>query len=59
MLGVFPQVEPPLVPAAVRAGQRYQDVVVTVPLLRLEVGTADRRRAGAIPKAGEPEEVLE
>jgi hypothetical protein len=28
-------------------------------LLHLDIGTADRRRAGAILQAGEPEEVLE
>jgi hypothetical protein len=45
--------------AAVRAGQRHWDVVVAAALLRLKVGVADRRRAGAVPQAGEPEEILE
>jgi hypothetical protein len=58
-LGVIPQVEPPLVLAAVRAGQRHWDVVIATTLLRPEIGAADRRRAGAIPQVGEPEEVLE
>jgi hypothetical protein len=59
MLGVIPQVELPLVSAAIRAGQHHRDVVVAATLLHPEVGAADRRRAGAVPQAGEPEEVLE
>jgi hypothetical protein len=47
------------VPATVRAGQHHRDVVVIAALLHPEVGAADRRRAGAVPQAGEPEEVLE
>jgi hypothetical protein len=59
-LGVIPQVEPPLVPATVRAGQRHREVVVVVvALLRLEIGATDHRRVGAIPQAGEHEELLE
>jgi hypothetical protein len=58
-LEVIPQVEPPLVPATVRAGQHHRDVVVPAALLRLKIGAADCRHAGAVPQAGEPEEVLE
>jgi hypothetical protein len=47
------------VPATVRASQCHRDVVVAAALLCPEIGAADRRRAGAIPQAGEPEEVLE
>jgi hypothetical protein len=57
--GVILQVEPPVVPAAVRAGQRHRDAVIVAALLHPEVGAADRRRAGAVPQAGEPEKVLE
>jgi hypothetical protein len=49
MLGVVLQVEPPLVPATVRASQPHQDVVVAATLLCPEVGATDRRRAGAVP----------
>jgi hypothetical protein len=47
------------VPAAVRAGQGHQDVVITPALLHPQVGAADRRRVGAILQVGEPEEVPE
>jgi hypothetical protein len=59
VLGVFPQVEPRPVPAAIRAGQRRWDVVVAAALLHPKVGAANRRRAGSLPQAGEPEEVTE
>jgi hypothetical protein len=58
-LGVVPQVEPSLVSATIRAGQRNRDVVVAAALLRPEISTADRRRTRAIPQAGEPKEILE
>jgi hypothetical protein len=58
-LGVVPQVEPPFVTVAVRAGQGHQDVVVTPTLLHLEVGAIDRRRLRTLLQSGEPEEVPE
>jgi hypothetical protein len=57
VLGVVPQVEPPSVPAVVRAGQRHPDVVVTAALLHPKVGAANRHRAGSLPQEGEPKEV--
>jgi hypothetical protein len=47
------------VSAAVRAGQRRRDVVVTAALLHPKVRAANCRRAGSLPQPGEPEEVLE
>jgi hypothetical protein len=47
------------VPATVRASQHHRDVVIAAALLPPEIGAADRCRVGAIPQAGEPEEVLE
>jgi hypothetical protein len=47
------------VPATVRSGQRHRDVVVAAALLHPKVGTANRRRTGSLPQAGEPEEVPE
>jgi hypothetical protein len=46
------------VSTTVRVGQHHQDVVVVAALLHPEISTADRRRTGAIPQAGEPEEIL-
>jgi hypothetical protein len=43
-LGVVPQVEPPFVPAAIRASQGGRDVAVAPALLHPEVGAAYRRR---------------
>jgi hypothetical protein len=57
--GVIPQIEPPLVPAAVRAGQGHRDVVVAPALLHPEVGAADRRRPRTLLQARELEEVSE
>jgi hypothetical protein len=59
MLGVVSQVEPPIVPATIQAGQSHRYVVVATALLRQKVGASDRRRVGAVAQAGEPEEVLE
>jgi hypothetical protein len=50
-LKVVPQVEPPLVLAVVRVGQRGQDVAVAAALLHLEVGAANRGRPGAVLQA--------
>jgi hypothetical protein len=57
LLGVVLQVEPPSVPAAVRAGQWRRDVVVIAALLHSKVGAANLRLAGFLPQASEPEEV--
>jgi hypothetical protein len=58
-LTVVPQVEPSLVPTAVRASQGRWDVAVAPALLHSEVGAADRRRPGAILQARKHEVVLE
>jgi hypothetical protein len=58
-LRVVPQIEPPLVPATVRAGQGHRDVVVAPTLLHPEVGIADRHRPGTLLQARELEEVPE
>jgi hypothetical protein len=58
-LRVVPQVEPALVLAAVRVGQRGQDIVVAPSLLHPEIGAADRRCPRAILQAHEHEEVPE
>jgi hypothetical protein len=49
VLGVVPQLEAPLVPVIVRAGQHCQDIVVAAALLHLKAGVADRCRAGVVP----------
>jgi hypothetical protein len=54
-----PQIEPPFVSVAIRAGQGRRDVVITPALLHPEVGAANHRRLGAILQARELEEVPE
>jgi hypothetical protein len=58
-LRVVPQIEPPLVPTAVRASRGHRDVVVAPALLHPEVGAADRRRPGTVIQARKLEEILE
>jgi hypothetical protein len=58
-LRVVPHIEPPLMPAVVRAGQGHWDVVITSTLLHSEVGAVDRRRPGTLLQARKFEEIPE